>query len=232
MTSRRLAILSKSQARVDCFDCRGRPGSIGLRGLMIDRAVLVLCVVLTGQAASVRAQQQATPARPVVSLDAAAIRREAARLGEVRGLLADPDPNVRLLAMRKIMDSGDPVERQLAMQAGLASADSAMVELALRSMMRSIRQVVIALTDLDGKPLVKSDYHAEIVISIEKYDEPTGQFSGSDISGQLQGSVLSFRGSFVSGALLWDPEAQEFKGPVNQDSNSMAARRLGIWRPR
>lgn len=81
------------------------------------------------------AQQPAPVQNRPATLDLAAIRRDAAKLAEIRSLLADPDPNVRLLAMREVIRSGDGVQRQIAVEAGSTSADSSMVELALRSVM-------------------------------------------------------------------------------------------------
>lgn len=191
---------------------------------------LILAMALT--TAQQTYAQSPAPVRPAV-LDPAAIRRDAAKLGEVRGLLSDPDPNVRILTMREIMKSGDPVQRQLAMDAGLTSADASMVELALRAILTNVQLILITVTDMDGKPVTKSNYNASSIgLALTAFDPDTGRFTGNTLSGQLQGNVLSFALGNYSGLLVWEPEAGEFRGTVNLWRQEIEATRKGSWRPR
>ena len=192
---------------------------------------LILAMALTTVQQSYA--QSPAPVRPA-ALDVAAIRRDAAKLEEIRGLLSDPDPNVRLLSMREIMKSGDPVQRQLAMDAGLTSADASMVELALRAILTNVQLIVITVTDMDGKPVTKSNYDvSSISLALTAFDPETGRFTGNGTSGQLQGNVLSFAtGGARTGLLVWDPEAGEFRGSINLYDHRIDAARKGSWRPR
>lgn len=194
--------------------------------------------------AAVPAPGLAQPTAPAQNrpapLDLDTVRRDAARLAEIRGLLADPDPNVRMLTMRETLRAGNPAQRQLALEAGLASADSAMVELALRSVLADTQQVVISLSAIDSTPAQSAGRAARrptreassLVLTITSFDVDTGKFSGPLFSGQLQGTVLSFVRRNVSGKLVWDSEAAEFRGTVNLMNNFADWDRGASWRPR
>ena len=184
---------------------------------------------LAAPAASI-AQQ---PSRPAAPLDIGAIRKQAAHMAEVRGLLADPDPNVRLLAIREISGSPDPIERQLAIEAGLSSAETDMQEVALRAMLVDTQQIIIALSKADGSPI--SEGMTSLGLTVTKFDPNTGRISQDRLwSGQMQGAVFTFvTGGGMSGRLIWEPEAGEFRGTVNVNSNhSVEGIRKASWRPR
>ena len=191
-------------------------------------AALPVCSDLPALAQQPAAQQ----ARPG-SLDIASIRRQAAQLAEVRAVLADPDPNIRLLAIREIARAGDPVQRQIAIEMGLASAESAMQEVAIRALMVNVIQIVFVINDADGKPATKG--RSNYILTVSKFDADTGRIEGSTWNGQLQGVVFNFRASdsyIIIGRLIWDPEAGEFKGNINFHNGDADEDRRATWRPR
>lgn len=174
-------------------------------------------------------------ARPA-GLDPAAIRREAAKLAELRALLADPDPNVRLLTIREVARNGDIAQRQLAIEVGLSSAESVVQEAALRAMFANVQQIVLQLAPSDGKG-TSGDERASLVFSVEKFDQETGRISGRNYnswSGQIQGSTFAFsaNGGGWSGSFVWDAEAGEYRGTVNTDGGRASGTRKASWRPR
>ena len=181
---------------------------------------------------AVAQQTPAQQARPG-SLDIASIRRQAAQLAEVRAALADPDPNLRLLAIREIARTGDPMQRQLAIETGLSSAESALQEVAIRAMMVNVQQMVFAMSDAEGKPITQGVN--SLVLSVTKFDPDTGKIQGDRWNGQFQGAVFNFalyNGSNVNGRLAWNPEQGEFRGMINMVEGRPDYDRRASWRPR
>ena len=192
-------------------------------------AVALQAVAILPAAAQPAPAQQARPG----TLDLASIRRQAAQLAEVRAALADPDPNVRLLAIREIARNGDSVQRQLAIETGLASAETAMQEVAIRAMMVNVQQMVFALSDAQGNPVTQGANN--LVLTITKFDSDTGKIQGDRWSGQVQGAVFNFvlnTGNTVSGRLAWDSSDGEFRGIINMVDGRPDYDRRAVWRPR
>ena len=197
----------------------------------MTRQVLALVFAAALQASlSTSASAQSQPDRPA-TLDVASIRRQASQLTDIRAILADPDPNVRLLAIREIARNGDAVQRQTAIETGLSSAETAMQEVAIRAMMVDIGKVVFAITDMDGK--TPKDGPSSYTLSIEKFDPDTGRVSGPSWSGQFSGAVLNFQANGATlGRLAWSPEHGVFEGVINMDFGKVSADRRASWRPR
>ena len=169
------------------------------------------------------------------ALDPAAIRREAAKLAELRALLADSDPNVRLLTIREVARNGDAAQRQLAIEAGLSSAEGALQEAALRALMANVQQIVLQVVPQDAKGESRKDM-TSFVLSVEKFDLETGRINGRGYNGwngQFQGGIFTFsNGTYMSGHLAWDAEAGEYRGTVNTEHGRTSGTRKVIWRPR
>ena len=195
---------------------------------------LVLAITLLASLAPLagRAQQPPASPRPAVVLDAGAIRKQAAQMAEVRGLLSDPDPNVRLLAIREIARSGDPIQRQLAIDAGLSSAETSMQQVALRAVVADTSQIFVTMSKADGTPITEGA--SSFALSLSKFDVETGKMSGNCWEGQLQGAVFAFNQGCggPNGSLVWDTEAGEFRGMVNLSGNAVTGIRKAVWRPR
>lgn len=205
-------------------------------------ATLIAWMMVIGS--GVVAAQPVKPAeapRPQATFDAASIRRQAGGLAEFRAMLADPDSNVRLLAMREAIRVGDASQRQMAIEAGLASNESSMVEVALRGILTNVQQIVIEATDAEGKITIDGKSPA-LKLSVVQFDSETGKASGVSScnantgldgkwSGQFQGSVFSFDtlSHYCSGTLIWSGDTADFRGRVNMDSKSP---RLSVWKPR
>lgn len=183
------------------------------------------------------AQQKAADApHAAATFDAAVIRRQAAQLAEFRALLADPDPNVRLLTLREAFRAGDAVQRQIAIEIGLASSESAMIEVALRGMLANTQQVIIGYLDSEGKPI----FDGGVRLTITKFDGETGHLEGSypcyadrTWSGQLQGTVFTFSGPthYCSGNLSWSSETGDFRGHINMEQGAVNKTRSVVWKP-
>ena len=193
-------------------------------------------IVLTGLFVAPGYGQPADKAQArSAELDPAAIRREAAKLAELRALLADSDPNVRLLTIREVARNGDAAQRQLAIEAGLSSAEGALQEAALRALMASVQQIVLQVAPQDGKEEGRKDI-ASFVLSVEKFDPETGRINGRGYSGwngQVQGGMFTFsNGTSMSGNLAWDAEAGEYRGTVNTEHGRTSGARKVSWRPR
>lgn len=199
----------------------------------ISATIIVLTSLFVAPAYSQPADKaQARPA----GLDPAAIRREAAKLAELRALLADPDPNVRLLTIREVARNGDAAQRQLAIEAGVSSAESIVQEAALRAMFANVQQIVLQLAPSEGKS-ASGDERTNLTFTVEKFDPETGRISGRNYnswSGQIQGSTFAFSANSGtwSGSLIWDAEAGEYRGTVNTDNGRASGMRKASWRPR
>lgn len=192
---------------------------------------MIAAVFCLGGATGAMAQQPSPPARPSVVLDVAAIRKQAAQMAEVRALLADPDPNVRLLAIREIARSGDPIQRQLAIDAGLSSAETSMQEVALRAVIADTQQITINLFNVDGSPIKDGD--TNINLRIDKFDLESGRVNGNGWGGQIQGAVFAFNVCCNRpGSLVWNSETGEFIGTVNVNGSASTGVRKAVWRPR
>ena len=204
-------------------------------------AILVGCMmIVAGGVAAAQPAKPAEPPRTQATFDAASIRRQAGVLAEFRAMLADPDSNVRLLAMREAIRVGDASQRQMAIEAGLASNESSMVEVALRGILTNVQQIVIEATDAEGKITIDGNSSA-LKLSVAQFDAETGKASGVSScnmnssdgkwSGQFQGSVFSFDtlSHYCSGTLIWSGDTADFRGRVNMDSKSP---RLSVWKPR
>lgn len=199
------------------------------------RQISVATIVLTALFVAPGHSQPADKAQArSAALDPAAIRREAVKLAELRALLADPDPNVRLLTIREVARNGDAAQRQLAIEAGLSSAEGALQEAALRALMANVQQIVLQVTPQDGKESRKDV--TSFVLSVEKFDPETGRINGRNYSGwngQVEGGMFTFsNGTYMSGSLVWDAEAGEYRGTVNTDYGRTSGARRVSWRPR
>jgi hypothetical protein len=201
-------------------------------------SALVLAVCLAPVQAQQTQQKSPEPSRSTASFDAAAVRRQAAQMAELRTLLADPDPNVRLLTLREAIRTGDTLQRQVAIEAALASSESAMVEIGLRGVLANVQQLIIGLTDAEGT--VPQNGSAQLLMSVAQFDMESGRINGAmscggdKWSGQLQGNIFSFAmpNGACSGTLSWNSESQDFRGLVNLNSGQAAYNRNGIWKPR
>ena len=207
-------------------------------------ATLIAWMMVIGS--GVVAAQPVKPAeapRPQATFDAASIRRQAGVLAEFRAMLADPDSNVRLLAMREAIRVGDASQRQMAIEAGLASNESSMVEVALRGILTNVQQIVIEATDAEGKITIDGKSPA-LKLSVVQFDSETGKASGVSScvpgggdgkwSGQFQGSVFSFDtlSHYCSGTLSWSGDTADFRGRVNTDNGDPKYTHLSVWKPR
>lgn len=174
------------------------------------------------------AQQAATP-RPVPS-NQDAIRQDAAQIAKERALLADPDPNVRLLALREYARSADPIQSQIAIEAGLSSAELAMQEVALRAVLAGTRQIVIELKE--GGCQHASSAVSSFNLPLTAFDPASGTVTERSWQGQLSGGTFTFVAGHRSGSLLFDSDAREFRGTVNLNGGRAGCAQNASWRPR
>ena len=201
---------------------------------------LLFCVFIFAGCSEGWAQQR--PTAPSV-LDTQALRREATQLQELRTILADPDPNFRLLALRAIARGTDPLQKRIAVQLGLASADAEIHEMALRVLLSSVADIRLELIDADGQPLQPSDGNTllQILLKVATFDVDSGKIAGtipgtscSTFTGAIPGPTLVWANpnNYCSGELRYNQEAGEFRGSINLESGRATGLKLVRWRHR
>lgn len=201
-----------------------------------------LMTLVASEAAIAQPAKLPEPPRPQVSFDAASIRRQVAGLSEFKALLADPDPNLRLLTMREGIRVGDATQRQMAIEAGLASNESSMIEIALRGIIVNIQQIIIESTDAEGKVAIDEN-NIVLKLTVDKFDLDTGRMSGvsncvfgddGKWSGQFQGTVFSFNilNQHCSGTVSWSAETANFVGRIRTDVFGHRGTVTVAWKPR
>jgi len=197
----------------------------------VTPAVALLTILAAGFAEPAGAQQANTTRAP--TLDAGSLRRQAAQLAELRSLLNDPDPNIRVVAIREIARTGDPLQRQLAIDIGLSSAEAAIQQVAIRELMVHVKQIVLALEPPEGK--APPNTLSSFALTVAEFNPETGALAGLNNywSGQIQGASLAFvYSSNISANLFWNAEAGEYRGIVNFNSGRAEGDRKASWRPR
>jgi len=170
----------------------------------------------------------AFPADPLPN--AAAIKERGARLGELKGLLADKDPSVRVAAFQSMTESQDRAARKLAIDMAITSDDPTLQGLALRYTIGDMNNIVI---ELDQEALKKEafkefvkKYGDRYAINITSFDYGTGKFSGGYVvpvsggtlrlTGQIGGTAFQFVSSGCSGNFHFDSGSRaEFKGTIS-----------------
>jgi hypothetical protein len=94
------------------------------------------------------AQKGAKATLPDVSADQ--IRGRAAKLKEMRDLLADKEPTVRLAAFSQMVDSEDTDAQEMAFDFGFSSADAAILNIALKKRLLRMSSFTVEVTKYGG----------------------------------------------------------------------------------
>ena len=84
------------------------------------------------------------------------IRARAARLKELRDLLNDREPTVRLAAFSELVNSPDPTSQELGFEAGFNSADGAIRALALRKRLARASTISVEVLESGGEWVAKT----------------------------------------------------------------------------
>jgi len=169
------------------------------------------------------------------------LHQEAAQLQELRGRLNNPDPTVRMLALRSVARSNNPLHKRLAISLGISSADAEVHEMAVRVLLSSVRQIRIDFLDTDGQPISSDETSGRpelprqarrhgrqaldhLLLTITTFDVETGFIDGvvegascGKFTGSVPGARISWatRGNRCSGTLQYNQEIGEFRGTLN-----------------
>lgn len=157
-------------------------------------------------------------------------RERARNIEELKGVLNDPDQNVRLAAFEVMMTKGDPVMRELALDTGFASTDQVLRGLALKYAVLGLEQLVLTLEKDESAPeavqentdayLVRYSHILVIDIDSSKVDLSRGYFvnpGSSNQTGNVSGTVITFDYGRHSGDLRLQDD-NSLAGQVNYDS--------------
>tara|TARA_R110000823_G_C15944668_1_gene500789 strand:+ start:488 stop:1102 length:615 start_codon:yes stop_codon:yes gene_type:complete len=147
-------------------------------------------------------------------------RERARNIEEFKGVLNDPDQNVRLAAFEVMVTNGDPLMRELALDTGFASTDQVLRALAFKYAVLGLEQIILTLEKADSAPKNVQErteaylekYGQKLVINIDtgEVDLNTGYFSYGNKTGNISGTVMTFTYGYYVGDLRL------------QDDNSLA----------
>lgn len=183
-------------------------------------AALLLALALAST--PVFAQQACPQSMKAGELDPAAIRRSAKAVAELKALLADSDPDIRLLTIKQAITSCDVTLRDTAIEFGLASNETTMVTAALRGTLTGRDALILRYSNGSDSASKEAD-NASWVMTIVTYDPVIGKVAGrsscaagdhGEWTGTVAAAALTFvtKNAYCSGRLDWIAEKAQFKG--------------------
>ena len=126
-----------------------------------------------------------------------------------RVLNEEPDQNVRLAAFDLMIRDGDTMMRDIAVDAGLASADRLLQAAAFREAVMSLDRLHLTLS-VDTSAAAEMQENAKqyldkkgdaLVVVLRKKDPKAGTFSGPNLSGEVTGTLVTYKWGYGSGSL-------------------------------
>jgi archaellum component FlaC len=135
-------------------------------------------------------------------------------------LLESPDQSSRIVAFYAIINSGRPSSSELAINKAFASSDEVLRGLAFRAAFSLIKVMEIELSepknpsDREKRDLQHARITNSAMVDDIKYDVKTGKFSGNFSSGQVSGSIITFRTRSCTGSLNNKVGSWRFQGNV------------------
>lgn len=152
------------------------------------------------------------------------IKARAAEINELKALLANPDPSIRIAAIDIMQNSEDIAMREMGFSAGINSSDEAVLAITIRNKFKEIKNFNIEMTP-EGK--VSEDGQKEVAsiggilgVTIREYDPALATFSnltnyGSNShTSSITGTIIQFNSRYCKGALTLDDELF-FSGKVS-----------------
>ena len=126
-----------------------------------------------------------------------------------RVLNEEPDQNVRLAAFDLMVRDGDTMMHDIAVDAGLASADRLLQAAAFREAIMSLDRLHLTLSidpDASSEMQEKAGKYLDkngnaLVIVFKKKDPKAGTFSGASLSGEVTGTLVTYKLGYGSGSL-------------------------------
>ncbi len=151
-------------------------------------------------------------------------RERARNIEEFKGVLNDPDQNVRLAAFEVMVTNDDPLMRELALDTGLASTDQVLRGLAFKHAVLGLDQLVLTLEKNESAPKKVQErtevylerYGQKLVINIDtsEVDLNRGYFAYGNQTGNISGTVMTFDyGNYLGDLRLQDDNS--LAGQVN-----------------
>ena len=151
---------------------------------------------------------------PVMAQTSAAEMLEQARarareMEELKAVLNGPDQNMRLASFDVMVGSGDEAMRQIAIDTGLASTDPLMQGMALKEAVLGLDRIVMTLEIDPGQPETgKTKAQAYMnsngntyTLQITARDRKTGVFKMKTNTGQVTGTMITFKNGHDEGSL-------------------------------
>ncbi|MFC1520332.1 hypothetical protein ACFL6Z_11540 [Pseudomonadota bacterium] len=145
------------------------------------------------------------------------IKKRAGNIGEVKALLNNSDPSIRMAALDTMLKSDDTAMRETAYSMGLNSADDTLRAIALRNKFNDLKVLHVQFQLPEGADdKVKAQFAAfggSLVLNIQKYEEKNGRFSFMTVNyqhakdGNISGLVLQFESGFCKGNLAFNEES-------------------------
>jgi hypothetical protein len=126
-----------------------------------------------------------------------------------RVLNEEPDPNVRLAAFDLMVQDGDSTMHAIAVDAGLASADRLLQAAAFREAIMSLDRLHLTLSvdtsaaqEMQEKARAYLDKNGNtLVLVFKKKDRKAGTFSNANLSGEVTGTLVTYKHGHGSGTL-------------------------------
>jgi hypothetical protein len=157
-----------------------------------------------------------TSANVVAESLADQIKKRAGVIGEVKALLNNSDPSIRIAALDTMLKSNDTAMRETAYSMGLNSADDTLRAIALRNKFNELKVMHIAISLPEGADekvkKVFNDYGGALSLNIKSYDEKTGRFvfntrfvNGKD--GNVSGLALQFESKYCQANMAFNEES-------------------------
>lgn len=128
---------------------------------------------------------------------------------ELKAVLNGPDQNMRLAVFDVMVTNGDNAMREIAIEMGLASADPLMQAMAFKEVIMGLDRIVMSL-EIDTTQPETVQAKAQVVLNstgssysfqITDRDRKAGTFKMRTNSGQVSGTMLSFKNGHDEGTL-------------------------------
>jgi len=146
------------------------------------------------------------------------IKKRAGVIGEVKALLNNSDPSIRIAALDTMLKSDDTAMRETAYSMGLNSADDTLRAISLRNKFNELKSIHVAFTLPDGaseKAKAKfAEFGGSLALNIKGYEEKNGRFTFSTSiggnytkDGNISGLMLQFASRYCKGNFFFNEES-------------------------
>lgn len=144
------------------------------------------------------------------------IKARAAEINELKALLANPDPSIRIAAIDIMQNSEDLAMREMGFNAGINSSDESVLAVTIMNKFKLIKNFNIEMIPATKVPADKQKVLTEmggrLGVNIKKYDQKTATFensttySGNVRTSSISGTIIQLNTAYCNGALILDDE--------------------------